>query len=101
MMMHYSIWRAYQHTFLSDNGYRCQRCGKGPVVASDGFLMTHCLTCDSGYQSATPIDLGISRIGQTVQSWFKSLGQYLNGLFRNTTPELKASNEQTAETGVL
>ncbi len=92
--MHYSLWRAYQHTFLGDSGYRCQRCGKGPVIASDGFLMTSCLTCDNGYQSAAPIDLGISRIAETVSGWFRSL-------FGKAVPNSTKSGEHAAETGVL
>ena len=44
-MLDYVLMRHMPGSIYSDSAYRCQGCGKGPVMAGDGFLMNRCLNC--------------------------------------------------------
>ena len=54
-MLDYVMLQHLPGSIYSDSIYRCPSCGKGPVMAGDGFLMNRCLNCGR-YQHAT--DLG-------------------------------------------
>lgn len=53
-MLDYVMMQHLPGSIYSDSIYRCPSCGKGPVMAGDGFLMNRCLNCGR-YQHATDL----------------------------------------------
>lgn len=51
-MLEASIYSSFPRLILGDSAHRCRRCGSGPVMGSDGFLMDHCMSCGN-WQTAT------------------------------------------------
>ena len=75
-MMHYDLWMD-PGMFYCDRYHRCRRCGQGPLMASDGFLMVHCLNCGSYHCSSEPFDLGLAELSGRVAAWFKRASKRL------------------------
>ena len=46
-------------------------------MASNGYLMVHCLNCGSYHCSSEPFDLGLAEFGEKVAGWVKSAGKNL------------------------
>lgn len=56
-----------------DNVYRCRRCGQGPVMVSDGFLMSHCGNCGNWQGCAESLDIGARWLKSKMLGLFTSL----------------------------
>lgn len=69
-MLEASIYSAYPRAFLGDSAHRCSRCGGGPVMGSDGFLMDHCMNCGNWQSAAEPLSLGLGVAKRKIVSLF-------------------------------
>lgn len=72
-MLDLSLYGAYQGMIFSDSAYRCRRCGQGPVMGSDGFLMSHCMNCGNWQGAAEPINLGFGWMKEKLFNLFRNL----------------------------
>ena len=63
----------YPSLLLSNSAYRCQRCGRGTIVASDGFMLTHCLNCGTYHASGEPFDFGAGWLTDKIAAGLKRL----------------------------
>jgi len=70
-MLDASIYCAYPNSFPSDSAHRCRRCGGGPVMGSDGFMMDHCMNCGNWQAAAASIDLGFGRLKDAAVKLFQ------------------------------
>ena len=80
---------------LGDSAYRCRRCGCGPVMGCDGFLMDHCMNCGNWQGSQEPLNLGIGRAlnslgGRLVKATSKIFRGLRSARNVENTPELAA-----------
>lgn len=70
-MLDASIYCAYPNSFPSDSAHRCRRCGGGPVMGSDGFMMDHCMNCGNWQAAAEPISLSLGRMKDAAGKLFQ------------------------------
>lgn len=57
-------------SILGDSAHRCCRCGQGPVMAGDGFLMSHCMNCGNWQPSAEPLGISFGPFKDRLVAWF-------------------------------
>jgi len=93
-MLEASIYSAYPRALLGDSAHRCRRCGGGPVMGSDGFLMDHCMNCGSWQSAVEPLSLGVSAAKRRIVSLFKRTTARLRRL-ANAEPASAVSTEPT------
>ena len=56
-------------SIFSDTAHRCCRCGQGPVMAGDGFMMSHCMNCGNWQPAVEPLSIGFGWIRDKVSGW--------------------------------
>lgn len=84
-MLDYVMLQHLPRSIYSDSIYSCPSCGKGPVMAGDGFLMNRCLNCGR-YQHATDrggFDFSWVR-KQVAWAWRRIRGRLARGIGRKS-----------------
>lgn len=67
-------------SILSDSAHRCCRCGQGPVMAGDGFMMSHCMNCGNWQPSTEPLGISIGVLKEKLAAWFgRTKAAFLGG----------------------